>query len=301
LVAAVLVAAGTSEYARAQDDQEADERILAGPGDVLEPHLAQKQLSRMRAALLQQLNQLSASQSPSPFLAAASVRRRLEMILAGRLERQREDCNLTEAQMAKLRLAGRGDIKRFLDRLDGIARILGDRQTNFDELRKAERELTEAANALENGFFREDSLFYKVLARQLNQEQFGDREKALTELNRRRYEKLVSQAVNTMQGILGLTDQQRAKLTDLLLGNTLPPRRFGKASDIAVVLFQASKIPDELIRPVFSDAQWRTMSAWLSRYKNGAGLEGALRIHGFIFDADPVLHRPVPVSTAPAL
>jgi hypothetical protein len=299
VLAAALAAAAAGGYARAQDDDETDERIAAGPGNPRPLDFTQKQLARLRAALAQQLDQLGGRRVRDPARREASVRGRLEIILAGRLERQKEDWNLTDAQVETLRLAGRGDIKHFLDRLDDLARILNDANTDFGDLRDVGSAISEAANTLENGFFREDSLYFKVLARQLNLEQHGDREKALLERNRRRYEAVVAQAVDTMHGTLGLTERQSTQLADLLLSNTLPPRRFGKASDVALVLFQASKIPTEVLKPVFNETQWRSMSLWLSRYRDRNGIEGALRRNGFIFDADPPGARPG--SAGPAM
>ena len=56
------------------------------------------------------------------------------------------------------------------------------------------------------------------------------------------------------------------QLAELLLKETRPPRKFGDAPDVALVLFQASRIPEAKIRPIFDDAQWRIMSRWMAVY-----------------------------------
>ena len=46
-----------------------------------------------------------------------AARFRLETILAARVDKIARQCGLTEVQKKKLLLAGRGDIKRFFDRV----------------------------------------------------------------------------------------------------------------------------------------------------------------------------------------
>jgi hypothetical protein len=110
------------------------------------------------------------------------------------------------------------------------------------------------------------------------------REKALLERIKSRYPISVAAAVGSLQKNLGLDERQRAKLVDLLVRETRPPRSFGDASDIAVLLFQASRIPTEKIKPIFDEAQWRTMTRWMAAYKIGAGGEAVLKRHGFVSD-----------------
>ena len=49
---------------------------------------------------------------------ANTIRQRLDSVLTLKVEEVERACSLTEAQSKKLRLAGRGDIKRFSDRVD---------------------------------------------------------------------------------------------------------------------------------------------------------------------------------------
>ena len=75
--------------------------------------------------------------------------------------------HLTDAQLTKLRLAGRADIKRFVDRLDQIARTYAHLTNDRDEMRSFIRALQDASSEVRIGFFVTDSLFCKTLARML--------------------------------------------------------------------------------------------------------------------------------------
>ena len=62
---------------------------------------------------------------------------------------------------------------------------------------------------------------------------------------------------------LGLTDGQRRRLEAVLLEETRAPENLA-TYDYAIVMYQASLIPEARIRPVFDDVQWRVMSRELA-------------------------------------
>jgi hypothetical protein len=74
-----------------------------------------------------------------------------------------------------------------------------------------------------------------------------------------------------------LKQHQRTELLKLLLRETRPPRKYGEASDTALLLFQASTVPADKIRQILDEAQWREMYRWMSAYKQGAGSEDVLK------------------------
>ena len=90
-------------------------------------------------------------------------RRHLEELLAVKVEAAAARLDLTDRQRAKLRLAGRGDIKRFFDRV-------GDRKGAFERSRRgfktgmaALRGLEPLAQLYQEGPFGDGSLFAKTL------------------------------------------------------------------------------------------------------------------------------------------
>jgi hypothetical protein len=120
----------------------------------------------------------------------------------------------------------------------------------------------------------------------LDPQQSAVRQKAQIEQNRERHKAAIESATSTLQTNLGLREGQRDRLTKLLLKETRPPRKFGNAPDIALVLFQLSQI-SEKARPIFDDAQWRIVSQWTASYIRGSSGEKTLRNNGFVFDDQP--------------
>jgi hypothetical protein len=95
----------------------------------------------------------------------AARKRYLDDVLRTRVEAAAREHKLTEAQRAKLRLAGRGDIKRFFDDVE-------ERRSQFEVDRKTFRAGLAALRRLEpltqvyrEGPFGEGSLFAKTLHR----------------------------------------------------------------------------------------------------------------------------------------
>jgi hypothetical protein len=122
------------------------------------------------------------------------------------------------------------------------------------------------------GLFGEDSLFFKTLVK-----------------NDLRYTLSVARAVEALQGNIGLKDHQRTELLELIIRETRPPRTYGNASELAFVLFQASRISVDKLRRILNESQWREMSRWMTTYEQGAGSEAVLRRNGFVFDDEPIL------------
>lgn len=100
--------------------------------------------------------------------------RHLEDVLRARIEAVARKQELTESQRAKLRIAGKGDIKRFFDRVE-------ERRTAFEKERQtfrtglaALRRLEELERIYREGPFGEGSLFVKTL-RKIGDERMAGR------------------------------------------------------------------------------------------------------------------------------
>jgi hypothetical protein len=217
----------------------------------------------------------------------------IDNLLSRRLDELRGSCHLTEAQVKTLTIAGKSDVKRLMDRFDQIAGKFEDSRTSQNDLRVLLIEINDLENKVNGAFLGEDSLFSKTLARTFDREQAASYEKVLAEKRRLQYEQAVSRAFRLMKRNLDLSDQQVQQLVQLLLRGTRPPKKFGRASEIALVLFQVSRLPEQTIKPMFDDAQWQRLSHWVAAYKDGAGGEQVLMRNGFIFDDKPAVGRPV--------
>jgi len=91
----------------------------------------------------------------------APSRVRLLEELSWKIEDVDTACRLTEVQKEKLRLAGQGDVKRFLDRIDGVQARLQSAQTSgeYDEIGN---ECDALKRLLKSGLFEEGSYFAKI-------------------------------------------------------------------------------------------------------------------------------------------
>jgi hypothetical protein len=274
LVTLVLVIAGIGEVARAQDDEEKDEKV-----EVNQNEQQQRAIDLVRAEAKKEYKDRLVRWITSPSGTRVSVRAQLETQLEGILDKLKADCHPTEAQMKKLRLAAGGDIKRFMDRLDCVVKNVDDTDGELDKLEFVAFEMRKARNAMNAGLFGEDSLFYKTLVK-----------------NNLRYPIAIARAVDALQGNLRLKQHQRTELLELLLRETRPPRKYGKASDTALLLFQASTVPADKIRRILDEAQWREMCRWMTTYKQGAGSEDVLKRNGFVFDDLPILTHQKPAG-----
>ena len=115
-----LVCAGA--VARAQDDGEPVEQVEAIP-----------QASRARAERARQLirmnNKVIERRLVRTGIGSAEA---LEKRLETRIRELNDLCRLTEPQVKKLHLAGRGDIKRYTDRLDSLVKRTTENDSGAD-------------------------------------------------------------------------------------------------------------------------------------------------------------------------
>lgn len=221
----------------------------------------------------------------------------IEHVVSLRIAELTRDCQLTEPQVQKLQLAGKGDIKRLVDRLDKVSRTLEDVNVDSNTLHNVLREWRLIASDWRADLLGERSLVSKTLAKILTPEQAAMREIALAGKRRQRYEQSISAALRTLKANLNLSDGQSQRLARLLFSQTRPPKKFGQASNVALVLFQLSNLPDDSLRPIFDGGQWQTLQHWLAASRARAGGVRALERHGFVFEAASDGPRQLPAAT----
>ena len=149
ILMAMLSIAGSGRAAQAQDDVVVDENEEAPVNMVF------------NMAGVEQIDQ----QLYGRFGGAGVAHNKLDAALALRVDDVERICGLTEAQKKKVQLAGRGDIKRFFDRVEVTKRKFQGGQNNqfnniWQEIQPLQAELT-------GGLFGDDSLFAKTVMRTL--------------------------------------------------------------------------------------------------------------------------------------
>src|SRR5262245_36898424 len=130
-----------------------------------------------------------------PMNSGAARRNKLESLLTLQVDDVGRVCMLSELQKRKLILAGKGDIKRFLDKVD-------EKRKKFDKIKSDQnkvgdfyQELQPLQVALNSGLFNEGSLFAKTLKTSLASEQAARYESVVSEKRQYRYRAKVELAV----------------------------------------------------------------------------------------------------------
>jgi hypothetical protein len=278
ILTAMLLIACTGRGARAQDDVVADDNEEAPVNMVFNVGGAD------------QVDQMLYGR----FGGAGVARNQLDSALALRIDDVTRICGVTEAQKKKLQLAGRGDIKRFFDRVEETKRKFQTTQNN--QFNNIWQEIQPLQTELSSGLFGEDSLFAKTVKRTLSEEQAIKFENVVRQRSLARYQSTVAWCVVQLDKSVGLSDNQRRRLVELLVKETKPPRRFGQ-NDYWFMMLQASKLPESKLKPILDDVQWRFLQRQLMQ---GRGMEQWLKMSGVIDDDKPAGARPA-VAAIPAM
>lgn len=271
--AALLAIVGACASARAQDDDDDDAPAAA---------------NRINQANRLVINQAQYDQWVFGNMGMANAgvaRNKLESLLTLNVEELTHTCGLTPAQKKKLLLAGRGDIKRFFDRVEEVRKkYADDRNFNFQQqFQQIWQEIQPLQLTFQAGLFGEGSIYAKTLRATLTSEQVQDHEKAELDRTLYRYWARVDLAMELLNNQVGFSDDQRQKLVKLLHEETKPPRKLGN-NEYYVVLYQLGRIPEEKVRPIFEDVQWRYLDRQLAQ---GRRMAPFLKRQGFVPADEP--------------
>jgi hypothetical protein len=281
IVTAILSLACTSRATRAQDDV------------VVEDHEEAPVNMVFNMGGVEQVEQLLYGRFGVG--GAGMARNKLDSALALRIDDVGRICGLTEAQRKKLQLAGHGDIKRFFDRVEETKRKFQAVQNN--QFHNIWQEIQPLQTELNSGLFGDDSFFAKTVKRTLNEEQAANFENVVRQRRLVRYQATVAWCVTQLDRSVGLSDEQRRRLVDLLVKESRPPRRFGQ-NDYWFMMFQASKLPESKLKPIFDEVQWRILQHQLMQ---GRAQEHWLKMSGVIDDDKPAGALRPAVAVMPAI
>ncbi|HET6324300.1 MAG TPA: hypothetical protein VFG04_06335 [Planctomycetaceae bacterium] len=179
----------------------------------------------------------------------------LEASLKQKIEEMGRVCELSDAQKQKLTLAGKGDIQRFTARVDDLKATCkpgGMRPEKYTEIFQKTRPLHAA---VQQGLFGSDSLFHKTQLTALRPEQSARCERLDRERRAFRYRARVEMCIAQLDTVLGLRDEQRRRLLQLVITKTRPPKAFGQY-DRFIVLAQMSRLPEDVFKSELDPAQW---------------------------------------------
>jgi hypothetical protein len=191
------------------------------------------------------------------FGGAPGARTKLDSALTLKIDELERLCGLSEGQKKKLLLAGKGDIKRFFDKVEDLKRKAAIGQNGMNQ--NVWQDLQPLQAELNTGLFGEDSLYTKMVRRTLNDGQMAHFERQLRERRQARYQSTVEWFVMHVDKALGLSEAQRQQFVSVLVTETPPPNVFGRA-DYTYLMLQSAKLPEPKIKPIFDTAQWRLLS-----------------------------------------
>jgi hypothetical protein len=215
------------------------------------------------------------------FGGAGVYRNRLESALSLKLDDVERITGITPSQKRKLLLAGRGDIKRFFDKVDEAKRLSANPGANarFNNIWQAVQPLQMELNT---GMFDDSSLLAKTITHTLENDQLTRYDEVLRERKRDRYRTSVGWFVVRMDKELGLDHEQREKLLALMMAETKPPKRFGQ-NDYWFMMSQAARISESSLKPIFDDIQWKLVSRQLLQARS---MRPFLEANGVVLDDD---------------
>jgi len=206
----------------------------------------------------------------------------LEASLRQKVDELARTCELSEVQKQKLNLAGEGDITRFESRLDELKAKCQEGALPRDQWNDIIQKTQPLRAELQRGLFGSGSLYWKTFSTVLRPEQAERWAQADRERRAYRYRARVELCVAQLDAVVGLRDEQRQRLVQLILDKTHPPRNFGQ-NDRFLVLVQMSRIPEEALKSVLDPIQWREVRR---RLTNARQMKQLLKQNGVVFEED---------------
>ena len=281
LVWLALAIAGNCRFARAQDDDDPVENENAQPVNNL-------RMGMINQGNLEQMDQWVFGR----YGGSGGARNKLDSSLLLRIQDLERACGITEIQQKKLRLAGRGDIKRFFDKVEELKRKYQRGQN--DPNANIWQEIQPLQVELNSGLFGDNSLYAKTIRRTLNHDQAARFESVSHERTSFRFRATVDWFVVHLDKGLGLTDDQRKRFVELLVNEARPPRKFGPG-DYWYLLLQTARLPEAKLKPVFDAPQWRLLSR---QFAQARAMEQWLKTNGVIADDEKQREEPAHSPTA---
>jgi hypothetical protein len=191
-------------------------------------------------------------------------------------------CELTTTQKNKLSLAGRGDINRFFDRYDEVKKQFHLKRHDQQKMNEIWQDISPLQMTTNSGLFQSDSFVCKSLRNILTQEQYERYHQAERERREFRHVAVIGLTVHTLEQSVPLRDDQRQQLTELLVTETTPSRVSGQY-DYYYVMWQLSLIPEDRVKRLFDDVQWKVLAQALNQAK---GMEAWLKRSGALPEED---------------
>jgi hypothetical protein len=213
---------------------------------------------------------------------AATARTKLKESLELYTEDVDQTCVLSDSQKRKLRLAGQGDIERFFRKFADVKAKFQSVRNDQQKVNEIFQDISPLQAQMTSGLFDRDSLLQKSLVNTINREQFLKYARVDEERRQFHHESKIGLVVTMLDQSASITAEQRRKLAELLRRETKPLRQTGQY-DYYAMMYQVSKIPEDKLKPLLDDIQWRVFSQQLVQMR---GMEQWLKQNGLLSDVD---------------
>ena len=217
-------------------------------------------------------------------------RQRLDTLMQLRIEEVDRVCRLSPAQRQKLKLAGAGDVKRFMDQVDDKKRFFDRLKHDQNNINEIFQEIQPLQQRYNSGLFGDDSILAKSVRRSLDPAQVALYDRMTADRARYRYRAKVETNVLNLSNSIGLTSRQRRQFVDLLVAETRPPRRFDNM-DYYIIFYQAAHLPESKLRPIFDAGQWKLV---VDRLDQARAMRPSLIQGNYLAEGSPGFDRSPP-------
>ena len=197
---------------------------------------------------------------------ATVARKRFQILLELQIDEVDRTCELSDAQKTTLQTAGEGDIKRYFDKVEEMHRRFQDVKADPEKFAELQKELQPLRVDASAGLFGDKSIFADAIPKTLTAEQAAGYEKAALEKRLFRHRAKISLVVTTLDNSLGMTAEQKRKLEKILVDQTRLPRESSRY-DFYVILYQAALLPEETIKPILDETQWKSLTPYFFQAK----------------------------------
>lgn len=189
-------------------------------------------------------------------------------------------CKLTEEQRLRLELAALDDSTDFIVKVNTLKKELVGKTFPQNDISVPYQRIQELGIELQGGLYGEKSLFRKVFRSVLTPEQLEAAEKAEKERRQRRHEASIGMLITGLEQFTPMTATQRDELRKLLLEHSKPATRSSQY-DRYMLLYQISTVPEEKLKAVLDEAQWKSLAPAL---RNGQAYKQMLEMQGLLED-----------------
>lgn len=209
--------------------------------------------------------------------ARAAFRDRIDL----EVEQLANSADLDDRQVAKIRLAGKGDIKRFFDDVNQARRkFLAMGNLHQNQVNEAYQLAMPLAQRIGRGLFDKDSLLKKVANTTPNPQQTARLRERAEHRQKRQREIAINSYVAMLGRSIPLTSDQRGRLTEHIAESVVMDDP-GAPYASQLIAYRLSQGQTKKLQEIFDDNQWKALEATLDRAK---GMEAVLKQQGLIDD-----------------